>query len=266
MDMRYRDLDARLFGLGMQRGALFALLADAGQAYVDMHRGTRIVESMTSAACCATSMAAEHGAVRSGVVADGAASRLRGTCRARRRSIGRIRGARCGAWSRARLAMADELRQRYVGARKMIGLLPVGTAAGRRTPRLSFFWSLPAARFSTPGSAAERSLAAGSRRRSGRRRHESLRDTTDAAQPGARDAIATRCQRRWHRGRAVLAGDAAHAMSPQLGQGVNMALVDALALRDALRAHAPTRPTPSRAYERATPRRMSASIISGAAG
>jgi 2-polyprenyl-6-methoxyphenol hydroxylase-like FAD-dependent oxidoreductase len=31
-------------------------------------------------------------------------------------------------------------------------------------------------------------------------------------------------------------GDAAHAMSPQLGQGVNMALMDAQALRDALRA------------------------------
>ena len=29
MDMRYAELDVRLFGLGMQRGALFALLAQA---------------------------------------------------------------------------------------------------------------------------------------------------------------------------------------------------------------------------------------------
>jgi 2-polyprenyl-6-methoxyphenol hydroxylase-like FAD-dependent oxidoreductase len=36
----------------------------------------------------------------------------------------------------------------------------------------------------------------------------------------------------------VLAGDAAHAMSPQPGQGVNMALMDAMALRDALRDEA----------------------------
>jgi 2-polyprenyl-6-methoxyphenol hydroxylase-like FAD-dependent oxidoreductase len=52
----------------------------------------------------------------------------------------------------------------------------------------------------------------------------------------------------------VLVGDAAHAMSPQLGQGANMALLDALALRDALRAALtagldPTAALP--AYERA---------------
>ncbi|MBD4671506.1 FAD-dependent monooxygenase, partial [Xanthomonas citri pv. citri] len=54
------------------------------------------------------------------------------------------------------------------------------------------------------------------------------------ARASYRDAVVTR----WHRGRFVLAGDAAHAMSPQLGQGVNMALLDALAMRDALRVGA----------------------------
>ena len=41
--------------------------------------------------------------------------------------------------------------------------------------------------------------------------------------------------KRWYRDRLVLLGDAAPSMSPQLGQGVNMALMDTLALRDALR-------------------------------
>ena len=40
-------------------------------------------------------------------------------------------------------AWADELRQRYVGARRMAGMLPVGTRPGDPTPRLSFFWSVP---------------------------------------------------------------------------------------------------------------------------
>ncbi|MEO5560947.1 MAG: FAD-dependent monooxygenase, partial [Dokdonella sp.] len=43
--------------------------------------------------------------------------------------------------------------------------------------------------------------------------------------------------RRPWRERTVFIGDAAHGMSPQLGQGVNMALLDAQALANELRLH-----------------------------
>ncbi|MCC9311490.1 FAD-dependent monooxygenase [Kitasatospora sp. RB6PN24] len=53
---------------------------------------------------------------------------------------------------------------------------------------------------------------------------------------------------RWHTGRAVLIGDAAHAASPATGQGASMALEDAVVLAKALR-DAPTRAAALARYE-----------------
>jgi 2-polyprenyl-6-methoxyphenol hydroxylase-like FAD-dependent oxidoreductase len=57
---------------------------------------------------------------------------------------------------------------------------------------------------------------------------------------------------RWHRDRFVLIGDAAHAMTPNLGQGAAQALLDVAALSRELAAKPP--PDALRAYERARKR------------
>jgi len=55
---------------------------------------------------------------------------------------------------------------------------------------------------------------------------------------------------RWHEGPVVYLGDAGHAMSPQLGQGANLALFDAVVLADEI-ARAPDLAAALAAYSRA---------------
>lgn len=167
------------------------------------------------------------------IAADGSASKLRGATNAVKREAVYPWGALWRLVPQGDWAWGDELRQRYVAGRKMIGLLPVGTRPGDDTPRLSFFWSLPIADFDawrTRGLPAWRDEVA----QLWPEVDACLADTVDPDQL-ARASYRDVTLRQWHRDRLVVLGDAAHGMSPQLGQGVNMALMDALALRDALR-------------------------------
>ncbi len=246
MDMRYRELHPALFGIGMQRGAIFRLLDAAWREDRRLHCGREIVEVDHERGVLRDDHGDEHGAFDLIAVADGAASKLRGT-------IGGIAFDRPYPWGAQWCLVPadgwswpDELRQRYRRARRMIGMLPVGTRPDDPVPRLSFFWSLPVAELAQAGHDAERWRADVAELWP-----EALTQLGDLAVPGAlaqaryRDSVL----RRWHRGRAVLVGDAAHAMSPQLGQGANMALIDALALRDALRVPG-TLPAALDAYQR----------------
>lgn len=58
--------------------------------------------------------------------------------------------------------------------------------------------------------------------------------------------------RNWHKGRVVLLGDAAHATTPNLGQGASQAIEDAYALADSLSRHS----DPETAFRHYVSRRM----------
>ncbi len=129
-------------------------------------------------------------------------------------------------------AYTQALRQWYRGAREMLGIMPTGLEPGGTTPVVSLFWSLPtAAHASAPLTVAEIKRRALKLNPAAAPLLESLQDERQLAYAHYADVTLPR----WHHGRAVVIGDAAHAMSPQLGMGANLALVDAWSLAQCVR-------------------------------
>ena len=134
------------------------------------------------------------------------------------------------------------LEQRYVDARIMIGHLPLGRIAPDGERLAAFFWSLKPKDYD-----------------SWRARFEAWRDQVAGLWPALRPVLSAMRgpddltpaayahftgRRLWNRN-LVLIGDAAHMTSPQLGQGANQGLIDAVVLSDALAC----RPDPTDAVD-----------------
>ncbi|HEY1956904.1 MAG TPA: NAD(P)/FAD-dependent oxidoreductase [Polyangiaceae bacterium] len=233
LDLRYDDLDSDLFGVGLHRGVLFETLFDAVLASgVALRLGVEVTGLRDR--CVTDARGGEHGPFDLVIVCDGARSRVRDAL------FGLTKSVRPYAWGalwfigESRRA-SRELVQFLDGTGRMVGVLPTGHGIA------SLFFSVAAAR-------RDPVIAEGL----GAWKKETLR-VAPAAQELV-DQIKTFDQLtfasyydvtmpRWHafvRGsHVVVLGDAAHATSPQLGQGCNLALCDAAALADAL---VPARP------------------------
>ena len=251
MDMRYAQIDPQWFGLGLQRGALFDLLKHAYAGSDAIASGCEIVEVDADAGTLRDARGERHGPFDLLVIADGAASKLRAGNGSVRRDRPYPWGALWCLCTDAEHRFSGELQQRYDRARRMAGVLPVGHLPGEtaHADRVSFFWSLPQAALQAwpeHGVAAWQDEV----RRYWPEAAELLANVQhpeQLARASYRDAV---LRAPW-RGRAVWIGDAAHAMSPQLGQGANLALMDALVLARTLERAADVRAAlPAYARER----------------
>lgn len=131
-------------------------------------------------------------------------------------------------WPSGAIFDPHSLAQRYDRASKMVGVLPIGMPPGATTPKAAFFWSLRADRLDAwrkAGLAPWKAEVA------------ALWPECAALLDQIGDPDQLTFARYAHRTLASPAepalahiGDAWHSASPQLGQGANMALLDAWAL------------------------------------
>jgi 2-polyprenyl-6-methoxyphenol hydroxylase-like FAD-dependent oxidoreductase len=256
LDMAYSEGSlpgyVRPHGLGVQRGALMGLLWQAVRSSpVHWHCGHSVTgwdgtsagvklqfsESAAQASAVPAELTSNMDVL---VLANGSFSALRQHMPVRQR-------ARRFPWGALWCLLPEpagvageparaQLRQRYRAARQMLGLMPVGRAfTGSATPQPSqpamttFFWSLH-----------ERDLQAWQERPNLTTIKKDVLDLWPDVAPWlatltdpdtlkvARYADVN--MQPWHHGPVVAIGDCGHGMSPQLGQGANMALIDAWAL------------------------------------
>lgn len=249
LDIKYNALDDKLYGLAIHRASLFHILFSAVFK--------RKIEIVTDRKISALNW---HGDQRVSlqddnldtvgepvdlvVDASGVQSRLLQYANTRRKTNFVVNNQPFGKalefgalWTTVELANNQYkqtlLEQRYKKANIMIGLLPCGTLPHSDTQLATLFWSIKASDYSSWKSNTlehwKKDVT------SYWPQVAPLLDQIHSHDQLTHATYSHHTLKQPWRQSLVFVGDAAHATSPQLGQGANMALLDALALATALK-------------------------------
>ncbi len=229
LDIRYSNWNQTAFGLGLHRGTLFSVLWNAVRAAgIEVRTGadvTHIAQQQDKALPYQGDM--PLGEFDCVIVADGTRSTLR-------QSLAIPHKVTPYPWGALWAVVPDDgltpgvLRQWFHHAQHMLGLMPTGFAYGQMAqPLISLFWSLPAAELEAWRTAGLETWKQAVLKLAPiapvLARIHSAQQLTFASYADVHMPY-------WHDRRVACIGDCAHATSPQLGQGANLALIDAITL------------------------------------
>jgi len=225
--LSFGELKKGMHALGVNRGNLFSLLFDRCRAAgVEIKEGIEIYKNSAQKDCTYLfdKQNVEYGPFDFVIAADGSRSNLRETSSIKS-WVKEYSHAALWAVSENN-SVTDELYQTVQGTNILVGLLPTGN------DQCSFFWGLKSSDWPQLRKrpieewkqevikvcpAAETSLKA----------FNSFDDLTFATYRQV-------WMPSWFKDKTIFLGDAAHSMSPHLGQGANFALTDAMSFCQAL--------------------------------
>ncbi|WP_148614229.1 FAD-dependent oxidoreductase [Nocardioides rubriscoriae] len=252
VDLGYDELPGSPPALGVHRGDLFALLLDAVRRRgVPLRLGVPVTGVRPTAGGMTVETASgDLGTFDLVVGCDGARSRVRSSMGVTLRDREYDYGALWAVVDDPDETARDTLFQCLGGTRTYLGVLPSGRG------RTSLFWSTRRRDLAPTVAAGLPAWRERARPYAGP--HAALLERVEALLPATYRDVTVRSPYRLDdaRGRsaAVLVGDSAHAMSPQLGTGTSLALADAWTLAHTL---ARTR-VRSQGTERDLPRALAA--------
>jgi 2-polyprenyl-6-methoxyphenol hydroxylase-like FAD-dependent oxidoreductase len=233
LDVHYaalRQHDA--FGIGIHRASLFAVLHDAVlQSGIAIHTGRTISGSVSVANGRSLRFADGERTAPFDLIVDALGTRTPlAPATGRELAYGALWASL--DWPQGAIFDVHALEQRYSRASIMAGVLPIGTPPNATSPKAAFFWSLRADRLEDWRAAGLPSWKA---------QVAALWPDCAPLLEQIQDAEQLTFARYAHRtlsrpaeNALIHIGDAWHSASPQLGQGANMALLDAWALAKGL--------------------------------
>lgn len=233
LDLHYGDIRPGLYGLGIHRGVLCeALFNSLSRQSIPNFCGVKIMDYQCDASQQVRLQDEEgksYGPYDLLILAEGAKSNLRQKMKGFKRATPYPWGALWYIGEDRQNRFQGRLYQVVEGTELMVGFLPTGYSVNSKQPLVSFFYSVlntkkdeTRADFENVKKTVFRLVP------EAQEVLEQIQDPNQLLYAGYWDVV----MNQWHDGPVLAIGDAAHAMSPQLGQGVNLGLYDAKVLAE----------------------------------